>query len=144
MCQICPIISGLYVQLYSMGIYLMLLWVSQKIRVSTSCNCILCVLQHFELDLSEEVLAQTKYYQEQGEGSEVWSEILHPAASTGLQSQGMAQDLVDSPDNISLQSCPVGPPRPDNNMSPSPIFTPHHKRTKSACLPVRPPRSHRP
>ena len=72
-------------------------------------------------------MAQIKYYQEQGGGAQIWSDILH--ASTGL-------DAVDSPDNVSMLSCPV-------NASSATQF-PLHKRTKSACLPVRPPRSARP
>ena len=72
-------------------------------------------------------MAQAKYYQEQGGGAEIWSDILHPNI-----------DGVDSPDNVSMKSCPV------NEISNNIQFLPHHKRTKSACLPVRPPRSSRP
>ena len=73
-------------------------------------------------------MAQIKYYQEQGGGAQIWSDILHP--STPI-------DAVDFPDNVSLKSCPV-------TTSPVTQLFPHHKRTKSACLPVRPPRSGRP
>ena len=74
-------------------------------------------------------MAQIKYYQEQGGGAEIWSDILHPKSSQ--------IDGVDSPDNVSLRSCPI-------TASYVTHFPAHHKRTKSACLPVRPPRSHRP
>ena len=90
----------------------------------------MCVVQHFELELSEEVLAQAKYYKEQGAGREVWSEILQGGSVSG------PGDAVDSPDNLSLASCPVSGPAPGLG------FTPHHQRTQSACLPARPPRSH--
>ena len=86
------------------------------------------IAQHFEWELSEEVLAQIKYYQEQGGGAEIWSDILHPSTQI---------DAVDSPDNVSMKSCPV-------NANNATHFLLHHKRTKSACLPVRPPRSNRP
>ena len=72
-------------------------------------------------------MAQIKYYQEQGGGAQIWSDILHPSTQT---------DAVDSPDNISMLSCPVNA----TNLTHFPL----HKRTKSACLPVRPPRSARP
>ena len=80
-------------------------------------------VQQFELDLSADTLAQARYYQKQGTGSEHWSEILHDSR-------------VDTPDNVSLHSCPLSEPLPLHYN-----FTQHHKRTKSACLPVRPPRS---
>ena len=91
----------------------------------------LSTVQHFEWKLSEEVLAQAKYYHEQGGGAGVWSDILHPGAEAG-----------DSPDNVSLQSCPVT--ENSNNNVTNVTFLPHHKRTKSACSPIRPPRSNRP
>ena len=88
------------------------------------------------------MLAQAKYYQELGAGtSEFWSEILHGPAS---EAPAVLPDTVDSPDNLSLASCP---PPGASEIPGSPglaSFEPHHKRTQSACLPVRPPRSHRP
>ena len=89
------------------------------------------IVQHFEWKLSEEVLAQAKYYQEQGGGAGVWSDILQPLAQA---------EAVLSPDNVSMQSCPVSDSSAINNLT----FVPHHKRTKSACSPIRPPRSSRP
>lgn len=86
----------------------------------------MCVPQQIELVLSEEVLAQAKYYHEQGGGGELWADILHPVMSP--------HHSLASPDNLSLHSCPLAPPVQ---------YNPHHKRTKSACLPVRPARSPR-
>ena len=43
-------------------------------------------------------MAQIKYYQEQGGGAEIWSDILHPSTQI---------DAVDSPDNVSMKSCPI-------------------------------------
>ena len=82
----------------------------------------MCVVQLFESGLGGEQLAQAQYYSQcsAGDRDTVWSDILHPP---------------DNLDNVSLQSCPL-----DNLSS----FSPHHQRTQSACLPVRPPRSHRP
>ena len=74
------------------------------------------IVQHFEWKLSEEVLAQAKYYQEQGGGAAVWSDILQPLAQA---------EAVLSPDNVSMQSCPVSDSSAINNLT----FVPHHKRT---------------
>jgi len=91
--------------------------------------------QQIELVLSEEVLAQAKYYQEQGGGGELWADILHPNNSP--------HHNQSSPDNLSLHSCPIGQNTPAGLYSPSVAYNPHHKRTKSACLPTRPARSPR-
>ena len=91
-------------------------------------------MQQFELELSEEVAAQAKYYeyQDQGAGAPAWCQVLHP-------SPRLPDTAAD--DTLSLQSCPV--PAAEH-CSVQDFSTPHHKRTKSACLPVRPPRLQRP
>ena len=80
-------------------------------------------------------MAQAKYYKERGSGREVWSDILHPPDQ---DSDHGDIPLPSLDDDISLQSCPV------NDSVVNPQFSPHHKRTQSACGPIRPPRSHRP